>query len=485
MELINILKNINYAGNPDSREILNITHDSRKVKQGTLFIAIPGEKNDGHDFIFDAIKKGATAVVANGRAPITDVVPIIQVKNPRKTMSKIAANFYSNPSKNLKIIGITGTNGKTTTTQIIDQILKNNNLLSSSLGTLGFNSPSGIISTGFTTPESIELQQILKTIKDGGIDYVPMEISSHAIEMHRIDDLKIDIGIFTNLGFDHLDFHKTQEQYFQSKLKLFKKLNASSIAIINSDDCKSNEIIKAIKCDYFTYGFNKNSDLSILKYKINLESSYAKIKYNDNIYEIETNLIGSFNLYNLASAILCCLKIGIDIENIINSVKNLTNIAGRFDKYIIPNKKSIVIIDYAHSPDAFKNIFKCINEFKKSKKIITIFGCGGNRDQSKRPLMGEIAEKNSDYIYLTEDNPRFEDQEVITNDILSGFKTNNYQIINNREKAIKKALIEGSNSIILILGKGIENYQLRKDIKYPHSDIKIVENYIYENRNKR
>ena len=482
MELINILRNIKYTGNPDARNITNITHDSRKVKEGTLFIAISGEKNDGHDFIFDAIKKGATAIVANGRAPLTNIVPIIQVNNPRKIMSKIAANFYNNPSKTLKIIGITGTNGKTTTTQIIDCILKDNNLLSSSLGTLGFNSPSGIISTGFTTPESIELQQILKTIKDGGINYVPMEISSHAIEMHRIDDLAVDIGVFTNLGLDHLDFHKTKEQYFQSKLKLFKNLSPNSTAIINSDDSYSNKIIKSIDCDYLTYGFNNHSDLSILEYKIDFKSSFAKIKYKKKLYKINSNLIGKFNLYNIAAAILACLKSGININHIIPSIEKINNVEGRLEKYEIQKQNSVAIVDYAHSPDAFENIFKCINEFKKSKKVITVFGCGGDRDKLKRPIMGKIAEKNSDFIYITADNPRFENQDNIINDITSGMIDCKHKVIINRKNAIKTALKE-SDSIILILGKGIENYQLIRDVRKRHSDINIVETYINENNN--
>ena len=200
MKLKKILNNIPFKGTHDNREILNIAHDSRKVKKGTLFIAIAGENNDGHDFIFDALDKGAIAVVANGRSPITDLVPILQVKNPRKIMSKIAANFFNNPSKDLNIIGITGTNGKTSTTLIINEILKKCNKNSSSLGTLGFSTPAGIVSTGFTTPESIDLHQILKTLKDGGIEYIPMEVSSHAIDMHRIDDIKFKIGIFTNLS---------------------------------------------------------------------------------------------------------------------------------------------------------------------------------------------------------------------------------------------------------------------------------------------
>jgi len=486
MKLLNILKNVDYIGTPDCREILNITHDSRKVKEGTLFIAIQGNNSDGHDFIFEAIKKGATAIVANGRAPITNKVPIIQVSNPRKVMSRIAANFFKHPSQEIKIIGITGTNGKTTTTQIIDHILKNNNCTSSSLGTLGFNSPTGIISTGYTTPESIELHQILKIFKNGGVDFVPMEVSSHAIAMNRIDDLDINYAIFTNLGIDHLDFHKNKENYFNTKLKLFKNLKKNSMAFINIDDEYATKIIKSVRCKYYTYGFNKEADLSIINYKLNLNSSTAKINYKNKTYVINTNLIGKFNLYNLIASILCCLKIGIKMKDILISIKTFSNVPGRLEKYLLPNKKSIVIIDYAHSPDAFEKIFLSINELKKNKKIITLFGCGGNRDASKRPVMAKIAQKFSDYIYITNDNPRYEESEKIIEDIKIGFSDfDSVQIIPDRKKAIKIALENSENAIILILGKGPEEYQLIKDKKMPHSDIDIVKNYLNENRNKR
>ena len=217
MNLSKIVKNINFNGNCDNREISYIAHDSRKVKEGTLFIAIAGQYNDGHDYIFDAIEKGAIAVIANGRSPETDKVPILQVENPRKAMSKIAANFYKNPSKDVNIIGVTGTNGKTTTTQLINHILTQNKKNSSSLGTLGFTSSAGIISTGFTTPESIDLHQIIRTMADGGIEYIPMEISSHAIEFHRTDDIHVNMGIFTNLSKDHMDLHKNMDNYFNTK----------------------------------------------------------------------------------------------------------------------------------------------------------------------------------------------------------------------------------------------------------------------------
>ena len=479
MNLQSILKNIKYQGEVDNIEISNITYDSRKVKEGSLFIAISGQNEDGHDYIYEAVNKGASAVIANGRAPVLDNIPIIQVSNPRKVMSKIAANFYNNPSKELNIIGITGTNGKTTTTQIIDYIIKANNKTSSSLGTLGFNTPSGMISTGFTTPESIELQQILDTIKKGGIEYVPMEISSHAIELYRTNDVDVNIAIFTNIGHDHLDFHKSIENYFNAKLKLFTQLNKKSTAILNIDDPYTKKIINKINCNYSTYGFNKKADLYIKDYSLNIEKSKAIIQYKGELFELETPLIGKFNLYNLSAAVLCTFELGICKNDIIQSIKYFNNIPGRLEKYNY--KSNTIIIDYAHTPDAFSNIFKSIFELKnKNKKIITVFGCGGNRDSSKRKRMGKIASNYSDYIYITNDNPRFEDEDKIIDNICGGISNTEYQIIKDRKKAIISAM-NNENSIILILGKGVEEYQIIKNKKINHSDIKTVKEFINEN----
>ncbi len=456
-------------------------HDSRKVKKGTLFIAIAGDQNDGHDYIFEAIDKGAIAVLANGRSPATKIVPILQVKNPRKVMSKIAANFYDNPSEELNIIGITGTNGKTTTTQIIDQILKYCNKSSSSLGTLGFNSPTGIISTGFTTPESIDLQQIFRTLKDGGIDYVPMEVSSHAIDLHRIDNINFNIGIFTNLSIDHLDYHGNMKNYFNSKLNFFKKLSKESTAILNKDDKYYNDIIKNINCKHLSYGFNNNCNLFISKYNMTLMGTNATIHYKNTKHTINTNLIGKYNLYNLMAAILSCLQIGVEFKKIKDAIKNLHQIPGRLENFNLTNDNQ-AIIDYAHTPDAYQNILENIKNISPKNKIITIFGCGGDRDKSKRPIMAKIVEKYSNFSYITDDNPRFENPNEIIDDIISGFKNKNYKIERDRKKAILDAIQKNKNCTILILGKGRENYQIIGKEKTPHSDIDIIREYIDENK---
>ena len=479
MKLSELLKNITYKGHYDDTEISYITYDSRKVKKNSLFIAVNGQNFNGHDYINEAIENGASAIIANGQSQPSNKIPIIHVENTRKTMSRIAANFFGNPSKKLKIIGITGTNGKTTTTEIIDHIIKFSRRESSSLGTLGFNSPSGIVSTGFTTPESIELQHILKTIKDGGGKYVPMEISSHAIELHRTSDVNIDIGIFTNLGYDHLDFHKSQENYFNSKLKLFTRLNKKSIAILNLDDDRSNSIIKRIKCQYFTYGFNEKSDFRIIEFSMDLNKTKVLFSINKKKVLLETNLIGKFNLSNLAAAILCTIKLNIPIEIIIESIKHFKNVPGRLEKYKFKN--NIIIIDYAHTPDAFSNIYENIDEFKGNRKIISIFGCGGNRDKTKRPKMAKICENYSSFTYITNDNPRYENEDQIISDICKGFNKQSYKIIKDRKNAIEEAVLKNNNAIILILGKGIEEYQIIKGEKISYSDIKTIKDLIYEN----
>ena len=488
MRLNKLLKDISYKGESDDRNILYITHDSRKVKQGTLYIAFRGSVNDGHDYIFDAINKGAVAVVANGRAPVTNKIPILQVENPRKIMSKIAANFFNNPSKELKIIGITGTNGKTTTTQIINHILNYNKLRSGSLGTLGFDTPSGMQSTNFTTPDSIELQHILHIMKNGGINYVPMEISSHAIELNRVDDINIDIAIFTNFGSDHLDFHGNRENYLNAKLKLFKQLNKNNLSLLNIDDNNSKHIKnnKDLKSKVITFGFNKNADFYASKYKIDFNSSSFILNYRNKKYPIKTHLVGKFNIYNILASIACCTHLKVDMDSIVQSIETLIKVPGRFEKFKLPNNQGYAIIDYAHCPDSYSNIFKNLKKFKEAKSIITVFGCGGDRDNAKRSHMGYIVSKYSEKIIITNDNPRYEDSNKIIDNIKSGIDDLDkckITIIKDRYDAIMHALKIAKNEIVLILGKGIEEHQIVEGKKIPHSDINIVKKYINENKN--
>jgi UDP-N-acetylmuramoyl-L-alanyl-D-glutamate--2,6-diaminopimelate ligase len=478
-KLNQILNGIQYKGLVDERSIEGITYDSRKVKKNFLFIAINGYKNDGHRYIDKAIKLGAVAIVIDSNFECKNTnIPIIRVKNSRQAMSKMSANFFNNCSSKIKIVGITGTNGKTTVTQLVDYILKYNNYASSSIGTLGFQGPNGLSSTGFTTPESVELQNMLQTLSLGGITHLTMEISSHALSLSRVDDVNVDIAVFTNLTAEHLDFYKNMEEYFNAKLKLFKKLDSNKIAIINNDNKYSKKIKNYTKAKILTFGFNSKSTIYPEKITMTLEGSKFVINFKKQKIKVMTKLIGDFNISNILASILICDSLGLEINKIVNAIENFTLVPGRFESFK-KNNNGTIIVDYAHTPDAFEKMLSLIKKIDKQKKIITLFGCGGDRDNLKRPLLGQISDKYSDKVIITDDNPRFENPKKIINDIISGFKSTNYSIINDRKVAIEKAITKLTGTeVLMILGKGIENYQIVNNKKYNHNDVDIVKSLI-------
>ena len=323
MRLLDILTNVKFQGNPDGRNIRNITHDSRKVKRDTLFVAIRGEHVDGHDYVLDAIQNGAAAIVSNGRSMRGLSVPVLQVTNPRETMSRIAANFYQHPSKKMTIVGVTGTNGKTSTTHLLNSILMEKGITSGILGTLGFITPSGMHSTGFTTPESVEIQQLLHTLNSGGINHMVMEVSSHALSMHRVDDVDLSVAVFTNLTPEHLDFHHNMENYFQAKLKLFKRLTADKHAIINADDPYGRRIQESTAAKVTTYGFRKTADLHPVSSKLDLNGIQAVLKFGNKKIQIDSPLIGAFNLENIMAAVASALAMKVPVQTIEKGIRKL------------------------------------------------------------------------------------------------------------------------------------------------------------------
>lgn len=470
-ELIKNLKYIKLIGN-ENIEISNLTIDSRKVKKGSMYGAIKGFNVDGHKFIKNCIENGASLIVCEDLEDfcIDDNVAILQVENTRKALAIIAKNFYNNPTKNINLIGVTGTNGKTSTTYFLEQILLEYKKTVGIIGTIEIRENGKKMEFDFstsTTPDTIELNELFSTMVSDNIDNIVMEVSSHALELHKVEGCNFNIGIFTNLTQDHLDMHKSMENYLNVKSKLF---SMCKIGIINIDDKYAQDIIKNASCKVFTYSIEKESDLQAINIQYFMDRVAFDVKINDKIENFILNIPGRFSVYNALSVIGACLMQNIPIDIIKEGIKNIKGVPGRIQT--IPNNKGFnVIVDYAHTPDGLDNIIKAVREFTRGR-VITIFGCGGDRDRKKRPIMGEISANLSDYTIITSDNPRSEVPEAIIDEIETGIKpiTNNYEKITGRKDAIYRGVsIAKANDSIIIAGKGHEDYEIFAD-KIIHFD---------------
>ena len=431
--------------------------DSRKVRIGDTFIALKGIKDDGHNYILDAINNGTKKIICeHGNYP-----NMVKVDNTNTYLHKYLKDNYLKYINRLKLIGITGTNGKTTTSYLIYQAMNNLRIKCAYIGTIGFYINGKIKDNINTTPDILTLYHMLTKCVKENVKYVVMEVSSQGLYYNRVDGLKFDYAVFTNLTIEHLDFHKTMDNYLKEKMKLFSNLKEDGISIINSDDQYYKNFITD-KC--ITYGVLGDYKIRNINYNINNSSfTVNNIKY-------KTSLIGEYNIYNLCVVIIILKKLGISDDKIYNTILNLSSAPGRMDK--IKYKDSIIIIDYAHTPDAVEKVLKTL---KDKGRITTIIGCGGNRDKSKRKIMGSIASKNSDYVIFTSDNPRYEESEDIIIDMIQNVDSFNYEIEINRENAIIKGIQRlKKNDILLILGKGHENYQEIKGVKYPFNDKDVV-----------
>jgi len=441
---------------------VNIKIDSRKVVHGDTFIAIREINGDGHKYVEDAIKNGATTVIVEeGEYDVNTII----VNDTKKYLEEYLENNYYDKIKKIKLIGMTGTNGKTTTCYLIYQALNKLGIKCAYIGTLGFYTDKEKILNN-TTPNLYEIYNMLLECVNNNYEYVVMEVSSQGLSMGRVNTLLFDYVIFSNLTQDHLDYHKTIDAYAQEKQKLFN-MTRDSIAIVNNDDKYKDYFLLDNK--NITYGKN-DSDYNISDIKSTLDGT--RFKLNDERYI--TNLIGEYNIYNL-SIVIILLKC-LNIESIYEVIKELTAPNGRMD--IVKYKSNNIVVDYAHTPDAVLKIIKEVSKIKHNR-IITMIGCGGNRDKTKRPIMGDIATKYSDFVIFTSDNPRYEKPKKILKDITCKLDNKNYKIIVNRKKAIKRGIqMLEKNDILLLLGKGHEDYQIIKSKKYPFSDKNIVLKYI-------
>ena len=445
--------------------MLNIKTDSRKVVKGDTFIALKGNTVDGHDFIDSAIKNGAEKIICEHGKYDVDT---INVSDTHEYLKDYLVNNYSKEFENLKLIGVTGTSGKTTTCFLTYQILNKLGIKTCYIGTIGCYIDNDVVELSNTTPDILELYNLLLTAKEKGCRVIVMEVSSHSLAEERIKGLKFDVCAFTNLSQDHLDYHKTMEEYCRCKVKIINYLKDNGKIIVNVDD----EYSKYFICDKsLSLGIN-GSNYKIKEF--HMENTHTDILFNVNndSYEVRTNLIGKFNVYNYLTSLALINNLGISVNDIINVTDSIHAPVGRAQ--IVKVGTSIAVIDYAHKPDAVSKIIPLFREVTKGK-IITIIGCGGDRDPKKRPIMGNIATSLSDYVILTNDNPRTEDEKLIMKDILEGITTNNYEVIYDRKEAIKKGIsMLKNNDCLLILGKGHEDYQIIGRTKIHLSDYEEV-----------
>lgn len=432
----------------------DLEFDSRKIKQGDVFIALEGSIVDGHTFISKAIENGAKTILVEKDVDKVEGINYFLVDGLREKMGIIASNFYGYPQNQLKIVGVTGTNGKTTTTYILESILGEKNV--ARIGTVEYKIGDEIIPAPNTTPSSLEIIKICKKALEKNIKYLIMEVSSHGLDIGRVNMLRFEAGIFTNLTLDHLDYHKTMENYYLAKRKLFDLVKDKKNSIINIDDEYGKRYLEYT--NGISYGISQGDIQGEIK-QITREGQEVTIKIFEKEYKINLRLLGRYNLSNLLGAIGAVKTLGLSDEEIISKIPLIHGAPGRFEPVKI-DRDFTVIVDYAHTGDALENILKSINEFK-TNRVITVFGCGGDRDKTKRPIMGGIAEKYSDIVIVTSDNPRTEDPEEIIKDIVVGLTKENHTVEIHREKAIEKAIsLAEKNDIILIAGKGHENYQV-------------------------
>lgn len=464
-----------------NKEIQGIAFDSRKVKDNYLFICISGFKTDGHKYVEEAIKNGAIAILAEKEIDIPENVSLIITSNSRIALSKLASNYYASPSKAFRLIAVTGTNGKTTTTHLIKAILEKEKKVGI-MGTLYAKIDDKEYANNHTTPEALEIEEFFAKLKSEKADYAVMEVSSHALELNRVDSLDFDVAIFTNISQDHLDFHENMENYKKAKLKLFQMISDESnkFCIVNADDPLAVEIISNTKAKVFTYGINNKADLMAEDVKISLKGSSFIVKYNDKPISFDIKLAGLFSVYNTLAAICFAIHEGIKPSVIVAALEEQEGVSGRFEK-VDCGQNFTVIVDYAHTPDGLENILKTAKEIAV-KRLITVFGCGGDRDRSKRPIMGEMAAKYSDFSIVTSDNPRSEKAEDIIHDIIPGLEKvagSRFSIIVDRTEAIKHALyLAREGDLIIIAGKGHETYQIIKDKIFDFDDREVVKNIL-------
>ncbi len=463
-----------FNSNGRSVGVSSVEYDSRRARPGSLFVAVEGYATDGHRYVEQVAEAGVPAVVVSRKRAdefrhlIEKGVALLVSDNTRKALSALSASFYGYPSRDMKILGVTGTNGKTSITYMVESVLRECGFSVGVIGTINYRWNGHEYPSANTTPESQDLQKTLAAMRGDGVEYVVMEVSSHALQLNRVDDIYFDVAAFTNLTGDHLDFHHSLEEYYQAKKRIFHLLEnsrkAKKIGIVNTDDFYGERLFKkATSYSYPMVSFGLNPGAYFRPERDSIENRMTGLRYRldspDRGLQVELNCVGTFHVYNSLAALSILSSLDIPYGMILKGLKSLSGVPGRFD--VIASKLGIsVVIDYAHTGDALQKLLESVNELRTAR-VITVFGCGGDRDRTKRPVMGRVAAENSDFVIVTSDNPRTENPGAIIADITAGISSDNYRVIEDRRQAIREALfIAQPGDIVVIAGKGHETYQI-------------------------
>ncbi len=487
-----LLKNLLSAISPGSvvgpvdRQVESIAYDSRRVGKNSLFVALRGEKTDGHNFIDQAIEKGASVIVTDRVAPQPRAT-CVQVNDTRPVLADLAAAFYDRPVRKLKMAGVTGTNGKTTTTFLIKHICDRASLRCGLIGTVRYEIGERILPATRTTPESLDLQELLAQMVNAGCKAAAMEVSSHALAQERTRGLEWDVAVFTNLTQDHLDFHGTMDRYFEAKLKLFTQLAGQQMkkkptAVINTDDRYGQRMVDLLGKDVpiVTYGLGARADFRASNYRPEFSGTSYQLEAHGKSYLVRVPLIGRFNVANSLAALAAANSMGVSLREAILSLARSPQVPGRLEA--VPAKRQFqVYVDYAHTPDALLSVLKTLRELSP-RKLIVVFGCGGDRDRAKRPLMAAAVDQHADFGIITSDNPRKEDPDAIIAEVEKGYRSERYEKITDRSQAIAHAIqLAQPRDIVLIAGKGHETYQEFADHTIPFDDVQQAKRALENN----
>ncbi len=458
-------------------EIAGLAYSSKAVRPGFLFAALRGAARNGMDFVNEAVGRGAVAVLSAWPKPPAVDAAWIQVADAREALALAAANFYGHPSDHMKVIGVTGTKGKTTTTFILEEILRAAGAAPALIGTIEYRRPGWKRDAPRTTPESSDLQALLRDFVDAGVSHCVMEVSSHALEQKRVSGVSYDVAVFTNLSGEHMDYHATMEAYFEAKKKLFFLNHKRRSAVVNLDDPWGQKLIAELPMTTVTFGLQPAAIVRALKYVPSEAGIDTQVTYPGGTMRIQSSLVGRHNIYNLLAAIGAALALGLAPADIVRGIASLKGVPGRFER--VPNRRGLqIVVDYAHTDTALESLLMTAREFKP-RRVIVVFGAGGDRDRDKRERMGRVAARLADWTVLTSDNPRTEDPLAIIEAIERGFAkegARTYEVEPDRRKAIVRALATANKGdIVLIAGKGHESYQIFQDRTIPFSDVEVVE----------